>query len=151
MMVGGVVNDTYKTKKKRCGNEIVSFRGILHFTGVPDVGGLCLEKLYHVQENHRHRHRHPGGDHTYQAAKMLDFDSASCSSNVATPSSDDNSSSTVNVTSTTEDDGFVGPTTRRKWVEYTSSSSAHQRGPASTTPLSGSDSASENVVSGLCV
>ncbi|KAK7508290.1 hypothetical protein BaRGS_00000529 [Batillaria attramentaria] len=91
------------------------------------------------KENSRlRRDRGPCGDHTYQAAKALDFDSASNASFSTFTNgtmSDDSNSATTNTTIsglTGEDDSFFGPTTRRQWSQWVN------------RPNSSSDSQNEN-------
>lgn len=92
-----------------------------------------------VQENSRlRRERGPCGDHTYQAAKALDFDSASNASfstfTNGTASDENSNSATTTISALTgEEDSFFGPTTRRQWSEW-----------VNNRPPSGSESQNEN-------
>ena len=93
-------------------------------------GFMCI--VWHCQENSRMRRC---GDHTYQAAKALDFDSASNASTITNTISDDNNSNTAHSTimSTEDDSNIMGPTTRRKWTEW-----------VNRPPTSGSESQNDN-------
>ena len=88
-------------------------------TGMTLTGMTLTFVFLCVQENSRLRR---GGDHTYQAAKALDFDSTSNASTITNTISDDNNSNSNTAHSaviTTEDDSnIMGPTIRRKWTEW---------------------------------
>ncbi|KAK7099700.1 platelet binding protein GspB-like isoform X2 [Littorina saxatilis] len=82
-----------------------------------DRRGRIMDKksIASLKDKENSRLRRCGGDHTYQAAKALDFDSASNASTITNTMSDDNSN-TVN--SAEDDSSVMGPTTRRKWTEW---------------------------------
>ncbi|XP_076440940.1 uncharacterized protein LOC143280205 isoform X2 [Babylonia areolata] len=85
-------------------------------------GRLLESKKYNTSRDKENAKIRRGGDHTYQAAKALDFDSASNASTITNTISDDSNTahSMVNTNTATEDDSnIVGPTTRRKWTEWT--------------------------------
>lgn len=82
-----------------------------------------------LQENSKQRWGHTG-DHTYQAAKALDFD---CTSNTSSTACDDsNSNFGASEMSTEPGNNILGPTTRRQWTEWVK------------RPNSGSESQNDN-------